>query len=132
MANVYFKPAGNNKQIDKFLKTVGKSKVSSINMTIYSHGLSSNSEKSPENTSILLDNDRLSIEKLNSIINKKNKTNNTLKNHRTFCHSGAIHQIAQSRKNSCSASASDYKTRSLSELDCFAEFVKLIPHGGLR
>ena len=36
-----------------------------------------------------------------------------------FCYSGAIHHISMSRKNTCSIAASDFRTISRSQIDCF-------------
>ncbi len=130
--NVFFQKVENGRQLNKFMKKVGSLKLPSLKMTLYSHGLSSNSEVKPGNTQVLLNNERVSINRLNKIINKNIKQSSRLQIVAPFCHSGAIHQIAHSRRNTCSAAASDYKTVSLSEVDCFGHDCEVNTSWGIR
>lgn len=130
--NVFFQKVENGKQFNKFMKKVGSLNLPSLKMTLYSHGLSSNSEIKPGNTQILLNSERVSINRLNKIINRNLKQSTRLQIVAPFCHSGAIHQIAHSRRNTCSAAASDYKTVSLSEVDCFGHDCEVNTSWGIR
>ena len=59
------------------------------------------------------------MDSLIGVINKTLPKNRAIKAIAPFCFSGSIHLLSHSRKNSCSAVASDFRTPSEGESSCF-------------
>ena len=82
-----------------------------VKLLVYGHGVPARHESSYNKTSIQLGSQRIRTDNLPKNIG--------LKIIAPYCFSGSIHQITQGRKNSCSAAASDYRTPSIGEQNCF-------------
>lgn len=90
-----------------------------VKLLVYGHGVPARHESSYNKTSIQLGSERIRTDDLKEIIDENLPKNIGLKIIAPYCFSGSIHQITQNRKNSCSAAASDYRTPSKGEQNCF-------------
>jgi hypothetical protein len=118
--NVTFVTVETQKELSAMFKRVNFENAESINLYIHAHGLPTTSEKRPDEVKILLGRVRLGLDHLTKMLNYRINKGQKLKVIAPFCFSGAVHQISYSRPNTCSASASDFRTPSISEFDCFA------------
>ena len=90
-----------------------------INLLLYGHGYPTTNEKNYNKTKIQLGSERVKMDSLIGVINKTLPKNRAIKAIAPFCFSGSIHLLSHSRKNSCSAAASDFRTPSEGESSCF-------------
>ena len=117
--NVVFMPVSNKSDISIILDKAASEKSKNYTMMVFAHGLTAKSEKHPESARIYLSDETPKIEDIAKIINDKLPTKSRLKIMAPFCYSGAIHHLSRSRKNTCSIAASDFRTISRSQIDCF-------------
>ena len=117
--NVTLHTISGRKSITKLLESASKEGSKNYTMMIFAHGLTPKSEKSPESTRVYLPNGTPKIEELGHLINSNLNSKSRLKIMAPFCYSGAIHHISRNRDNTCSIAASDFRTISRSQVDCF-------------
>lgn len=117
--NVTFVTVETQKELSAMLERVNREITDSIDLYIHAHGLPTTSERKPDEVKILLGKVRLGLNHLSKTINHRIDQSKNLKIVAPFCFSGSIHQISHKRPNTCSASASDFRTRAISEFDCF-------------
>ena len=117
--NVTFVTVETQKELSTLFKRVNKEQTNEINLYLHAHGLPTSSEKKPDEVKILLGRVRLGLNHLSKTVNHTIDPTKRLKVTAPFCFSGSIHQLSLKRSNTCSASASDFRTSAISEFDCF-------------
>ncbi len=108
-------------QVEKLMRKVTSKTApgDSVNLLLYGHGAPTTNELDYNETEILLGSERAEIEDVVEAINDNLPKDRGIKTIAPFCFSGAIHLLSHSRKNSCSAAASDFRSPSKGERNCF-------------
>jgi hypothetical protein len=107
--------------IKDMLKEIKKdlSPTDQLNIFINGHGHSTNNENKPEETGIVLKNGKISHDLLDQYIDDEIPFMTKVKITAPYCFSGGIHSISFYRPNTCSVSATDFRTPSYGEGDIF-------------
>ena len=117
--NVTFITVETQRELSSLLERVNKENTSTIKLYIHAHGLPTSSEKKPDEVKIILGRVRLGLNHLSKTINYRIDLTKRLRVVAPFCFSGSIHQLSMKRHNTCSASASDFRSPAVSEFSCF-------------